>query len=307
MVHGAPGHLQTHDASLDLTSRNRFLPMTLRAILRGVIRRRIRIDGFTAPRKTTDRGYRGLGLARNWVRDEIVVGPVGGPLGILWNGETRSGPSINVLIDVGLLLGWIRVRVARRHGVSYGGLLRNIGRRNRRDVIDVPVHVGGRLLKLLRLLRLGLALLLEGGSDCRKDGLKLCLERLRDISQQLARDLYVRRRLTGNVSVSGWLLRRRVGVSVSTTMSELPSRSTVLPAELEVLELGLLIALLTESRPDLRLRIRNRIRLVHRGGLLAACLPTIFMITEFRLLVTIVAEILALCNRSHGLVILKSE
>ena len=78
-------------------------------------------------------------------------------------------------------------------------MLRNIGRWDWSDVADVQVHVSRRLLglgvalllegrddrrkdglnlRLERLLRLGMALLLEGRSDCRKDGLKLCLGRL---------------------------------------------------------------------------------------------------------------------------------
>jgi len=133
-----------------------------------------------------------LHLAWNRVRDEIVIGPDGGPLGVLWNG---SGTSVNVL---GLLLRWLLVRIGR-YGGGHRGLLRNIGRWDWSDVADVQVHVSRRLLglgvalllegrddrrkdglnlRLERLLRLGMALLLEGRSDCRKDGLKLCLGRL---------------------------------------------------------------------------------------------------------------------------------
>jgi len=75
-------------------------------------------------------------------------------------------------------------------------LLRNIGRWNWSDVANVQVDVSGRLLLLLRLV---LALLLHGSSDSRKDSLKLCLERLRDISQQLVRDLHVPCHLAGSV------------------------------------------------------------------------------------------------------------
>lgn len=80
------------------------LSMTLRTILGGVIRGRVRIDGFTAPSEATGRGHRGLDLARNRGRDNIVIGSVGGTLCILWDGEARYRPSVGVLIDVGLLL-----------------------------------------------------------------------------------------------------------------------------------------------------------------------------------------------------------
>lgn len=66
-----------------------------------------------------------------------------------------------------------------------------------------------------------------------------------DMSQKLLRDLYVCRHLAANVT--SWLLHRWIVVSVRATMSDLPSRSAVLPAEIEVLELGLLIALLKKK------------------------------------------------------------
>jgi len=86
-------------------------------------------------------------------------------------------------------------------------------------------------------------------------------------------------------------------------MSELPSRSAVLPAEIEVLELGLLVALLrkqkvgggsikiliaerisgergylAEGGHDLRLGIRGRVRLIQRSSLLAACLSAVVVV-----------------------------
>lgn len=162
------------------------LSVTLGAILRGVIRRRIRIHWFAAPRETTGRGCRGLSLARSYGGDGVGVGSVGGSLGVLRNRETRSRPSVDVLINVGLLLRWVRVRVrvVWRQGGGHRGLLRSAGRWNRSDIVDVQVHVSWRLLRLLGLLwLLGLlgfivALRLEGRSDSRKDGLNLCLERL---------------------------------------------------------------------------------------------------------------------------------
>jgi len=124
-----------------------------------------------------------------------------------------------------------------------------------------------------------------------------------DMSQQLASDLHVRCRLTGGIS--NWFLRRRVGVSVRATVKELPGGSAVLPAEIEVLELWLLVALLksrkheesvlgyrwpkkiSEERrylagggPDLGLGMCDCVCLVHCGSGLAACLPTIVMIAE---------------------------
>lgn len=69
-----------------------------------------------------------------------------------------------------------------------------------------------------------------------------------DLRHQLGWDLWVRQHLTGDIS--GWLLRRRIGSSVRATMSKLPSSSAVLPAELEVLELGLLVALLKYGKHE---------------------------------------------------------
>ena len=64
-----------------------------------------------------------------------------------------------------------------------------------------------------------------------------------EITQQLVRDLHVRRHLTKEVPA--WqVLGRGVGISLRTAVDELPVRSAVLPAEIKVLELGLLIALL---------------------------------------------------------------
>lgn len=83
-------------------------------------------------------------------------------------------------------------------------------------------------------------------------------------------------------------------------MSELPSRRAVLPAEFEILKLGLLVALLesgerssvraigreklrgergylAESGRNLRLGGPNPVGLIYRGSLLAACLSTIVM------------------------------
>ena len=77
--------------------------MTLRAVLRSVVMRRVGVHGVTAPREATGRGCRGLNLARNRGLDEIVVGSVDRPQGILWDGEAGSGSSVDVLIDVWLL------------------------------------------------------------------------------------------------------------------------------------------------------------------------------------------------------------
>lgn len=82
-------------------------------------------------------------------------------------------------------------------------------------------------------------------------------------------------------------------------MSELPSRSAVLPAELKVLELGLLIALLGDEEGEegaLGYRcpetngehkylaetgsVLRRAGLVHRRGLLTACLSAIVVVAE---------------------------
>jgi len=158
---------------------NDLLSMALRTVLRDVIRGYVRVHGFTTPREKTGRGYRDLDLALNWGWHDDV-GSVGGPLSVLW--EARSRRAVQVLIDVGLLLRKIRVRAAFCQGSGHRGL-RNVGRWNRSDAVDVQVHVGGGLLLLLRLvvalfLRLVVALLLEGCSDCRNDGVKLCLERL---------------------------------------------------------------------------------------------------------------------------------
>ena len=69
-----------------------------------------------------------------------------------------------------------------------------------------------------------------------------------NLCHQLGWDLWVRQHLTGNVS--GWLLRRSIGSSVRAALSKLPSGSAVLPAELEVLELGLLVALLKHGKRE---------------------------------------------------------
>jgi len=133
-----------------------------------MIVRWVREHGFTAPREATGRRHRGLDLARNRGRDDIVVGSVNHPQGILWDGEAGSGYPIDVLIDVRLLLGLISAWVAWRQGYGDGGLLWDVGRRNWGDVIHV--HVGGMLLLLLRVL---VGVLLDGRSDRRNDGLDL--------------------------------------------------------------------------------------------------------------------------------------
>jgi len=158
------------------------LSMALRTVFRGVIKGRICIHGFATPREATGRGCRSLDLALNWSRRDAVIGSVGGTLSILWDGKARSRQAVQVLIDVGLLLREVRVRIVWHRG-SYCRLLRNVGRRNRGGVVDVQVHVSGGFLLLLRLvvallLRLIVTLLLKGRSECRNDGLKLCLERL---------------------------------------------------------------------------------------------------------------------------------
>jgi hypothetical protein len=92
--------------------------------------------------------------------------------------------------------------------------------------------------------------------------------------------------------------------SIGTALDELPSRSAVLPAEIEVLELRVLATLLEggkredgsgrkrgkEARSECRylavsghrlgLWRHNRVILVHRGGLLATCLSAIVMVAE---------------------------
>jgi len=146
------------------------LSVTLRTILGGVIVGRVCVHGFTAPRQATGRRYRGLDLARNRGLDDIVVGSADRPLGVLWNGEARPGPCVCVLVDVRLLLGLVCAWVAWCQGGGHGGLWRNVGRGNWSDVVYVKVHVGGRLLLLLRVV---VAVLLEGRSDCRNDGLNL--------------------------------------------------------------------------------------------------------------------------------------
>jgi hypothetical protein len=148
------------------------LSMTLRTILGGVIRRRVCVHGFTAPREPTGHGCGGLAVAWNSGQDD-VIDSIGGPLDVLWNGEASSRSSIQVLIEVGLLLR--RIHVVRRQSSGRPGLLRNVGRWNRYNVVDIQVHVGGRLLLLLRLI---VAMLLEGRGDCRKDGLNFRLEGL---------------------------------------------------------------------------------------------------------------------------------
>jgi len=149
------------------------LSMTLRAILRSMIMRRVRVHGFTAPCEATGRRYCGLDLA--WNRYGIVVGSVGRTQGILWDGEAGPGSSVDILIGVRLLLRLVRAWVAWRQVCGHGGLLWDVGGRNRSDVVHVRVHVSGRLLLLLGIL---VTVLLDGRSDCRDDGLDLRLERL---------------------------------------------------------------------------------------------------------------------------------
>lgn len=131
---------------------------------------RVREHGLTAPREATGRRHRGLDLARNLSRDDIIVGSVDLPQGILWNGEAGSGSPIDVLIDVGLLLRLVRAWVAWRKGCSHGGLLWDIGRRNWSDVVHGQIYVSRRLLLLLRVL---VTVLLDGRSNCRNNGLDL--------------------------------------------------------------------------------------------------------------------------------------
>jgi len=66
------------------------LSMTLRTILRGVIGGRVCIHGFATTREATGRGCRGLDLALNRGRDNVVTGSVGRSLTVLWDGEARS-------------------------------------------------------------------------------------------------------------------------------------------------------------------------------------------------------------------------
>ena len=138
-----------------------------------MVRGRVCVHGFAAPSEATGRGHRGLNLSLNSGWHDVVVSPVSGPLHVLRDGENRTRRSVEVLIDVGLRR--IRVGIACRQRSGRRGLLRSVGGRNRRDVVDVHVRVGGRWLLLLGLI---VALLLKGRSECRKDGLKLCLEGL---------------------------------------------------------------------------------------------------------------------------------
>lgn len=153
---------------------NDLLSVTLRTIFGGMVRGRVCVHGFAAPIEATGRGHRGLDLSLTSGRYDSIGSPVSGPLRILRDGETRARRSVEVLIDVGLRR--VRVLVACGQRSGRRGLLRNGGGRNRRDVVNVHVQVGGSLLLLL--LRLIVALLLKGHSECRKDGLKVSLERL---------------------------------------------------------------------------------------------------------------------------------
>ena len=135
--------------------------------------RRVRVHGFPAPREATGRRHRGLDLSRNRGQD-IIVGCVNRYLGVLWDGEARSGPSVGVLSDMRLLLRLIHAWVDWRQCGGYSGLLRHIGGRNRGDVVHVQAHVSRGLLLLLKVL---VAVLLEGRSDLGNDGLNLSLER----------------------------------------------------------------------------------------------------------------------------------
>ena len=152
---------------------NDSLPMTLRAILGGMVGGCVCVHGFGAPSEATGRGHRGLNLSWNCGRYGVVVDSVSGPLRILRNGENGTSCSVEVLVDVGLRR--IRVWIVYRQRSGRGGLLRNVGGWNRRDIVNVQVQVSGRWLLLLRLI---VALLLKGRSECRKDGLKMRLERL---------------------------------------------------------------------------------------------------------------------------------
>jgi hypothetical protein len=152
---------------------NDLLPMTFRTILGGVVGARICVHGFAARIEATGRGRRGLDLSLNSGWYGVVGSTISGPLHVLRDGETRTRRSVDVLIDVGLR--WIRVWIACRQRSGRRGLLRSVGRRNRRDVVNVHVQVSGRRLLLLRLI---VALLLKSRSECRKDGLKVHLERL---------------------------------------------------------------------------------------------------------------------------------
>ena len=69
-------------------------------------------------------------------------------------------------------------------------------------------------------------------------------EQRTDVVQQLVRDLHIWR-LDGGVSGRLW-------VSVRAAVSKLPSRSAVLPAELKVLELRSLVALLKKEKHEER-------------------------------------------------------
>ena len=84
-----------------------------------------------------------------------VVDSVGGTLNVLRDRNARSRPRVNAQVYV-LLLGQIRDWVIRRQGCSHFGLLWNVGR-------WTWGNIGGRVdaRRLLLLLRLGLALLLE--------------------------------------------------------------------------------------------------------------------------------------------------
>ena len=149
--------------------------MTLRTVLRRVIRAQVRIYGFGTPREVTGVGRdHGLDLTRGRGGDLGVIDTVGRIRDILGDGETRSRTCVDGQIDA-LLLGQIRVRVVRRQGCGHRGLLWNVRRWNRRDIVRVQVDVRRRLLLLLRLI---LAWLLECRSKTGKNGLSVSLERL---------------------------------------------------------------------------------------------------------------------------------
>ena len=144
--------------------------MTLRTVLRRVIKVLVRIKGFGTPREAT-----GVGRDRNRGGNLGLIDSVGRIPDALGGEETRSRPSVGSQIDV-LLMGQILVRVFRRQGCGHCGLLWNARRWNRRDIVHVQIDVSRRLLLLL--LRLILAWLLECRSETGKNGLNVSLERL---------------------------------------------------------------------------------------------------------------------------------
>lgn len=168
------GELRIRRRSLKRKGRmNDLLPMTLRAILGGMVRSRVCIHRFGALIEATGRGRRGLDLSWNCGLYDVIFNSVSGSLHVLRDGETRTRRSIGVLVDVGLSR--ICVWIAYRQRSGRRRLLRSVGERNRGDIVNVQVQASGRWLLLLRLI---VALLLKGRSECRKDGLKMRLERL---------------------------------------------------------------------------------------------------------------------------------